>query len=231
MGYVIHTVIHFLFGASLFYIVLNKDFVSKMKRIFAFSVGGFAAIAPDITKFFGDLYGHSLWAVPVFGILIAMIARLYFKKVTLWILWLACSISVLSHIFIDFIGNGVAFLFPFSQAEFDFYIITDNHFVFFLLPISMIVALIYKRDKIVILSSLLIIVIFFGILSYSKIQLEQELKKRYQADSIILLLTYPGFDDQWEFQVRTDKSWITGVAPRSIFSADIQVEQERNVED
>lgn len=52
LGYIIHTILHFSVGACLSNILINKDYDSIKKRFLILAIGGFAAISPDITKFF-----------------------------------------------------------------------------------------------------------------------------------------------------------------------------------
>lgn len=222
MGYIIHEILHFSVGACITYVLLNKYGNSRTKIIWLLLIGGIAAITPDITKFFGDLYGHSLFLVLILGLIIMLITRKLFLEISVVKLWLVLSISVLSHIFIDFIGNGVALFYPLITKEYDFYIIRDDLFLF-ILSIAIIFAIFYRKGKLMILSSLLIVALYIGALTYSKIQLQQTLESGYK-DDITLLMVYPRGDYRWGFMIRTNKHSIIGSSP--IFGTGIQIERE-----
>lgn len=223
MGYIIHEILHFSVGACITYVLLNIYGNSRTKIIWLLLIGGIAGITSDITKFFGNLYGHSLFLVLILGLVIMLITRKLFLEISVVKLWLVLSISVLSHIFIDFIGNGVALFYPLITKEYDFYIIRDDLFLF-ILSIAILIAIFYRKGKLVILSSLLIVALYIGALTYSKIQLQQTLKSEYKEDDITLLMVYPRGDYRWEFMIRTNKHSIIGSTP--ILRTGIQIERE-----
>ncbi len=231
MGYLIHTILHFLVGVSISYILFNKNFLPKKKRSIMFLFGGVSAVSPDITKFFGDLFGHSIFSVPLFGLLFTIVFRIFIKDFSFAKTWVIFSITVLiGHIFIDYIGNGVAFLFPFVRSEFDFHIIAIVDFIIIVtLLISVIIGFFNKKGKAIILIGTIIICLYFGFLSISKVQLEHTLKSKYDANKIEFLLTYPSFSKfgAWNFQVRTNEVWINGYS--SIYKPEIHIDSEREV--
>lgn len=229
LGHIIHGILHFSVGACVTYVLLNKYSNSMAKVTLVLLIGGIAGITPDVTKFFGDLYGHSLFLVLILGLVIMLITRKLFLEISVVKLWLVLSFSVLSHIFIDFIGNGVALFYPFITKEYDFHIIQDGLFLY-ILSIATIIAIFYRKGgKLVILSSLLIVALYLGALTYSKIQLQQTLYSEYKEDDITLLLVYPSRDFRWEFIIRTNKHSITGSSP--ILGTDIQIERENEWND
>ncbi|SDQ80956.1 metal-dependent hydrolase [Virgibacillus salinus] len=231
MGYLIHTILHFLVGVSISYILFNKDFLSKKKRSIVFLFGGLSAVSPDVTKFFGEFFGHSIFSVPLFGLLFTIVFRIFIKDFSFAKTWIVFSITVLiGHIFIDYIGNGVAFLFPFAKREFDFHIIASVDFIIIItLLISVVIGFFNKKGKAIILIGTIIICLCFGFLSISKVQLEHTLKSKYDANKIELLLTYPSFRKigTWNFQVRTNEMWVNGYS--SIYKPEIHIEREREV--
>ncbi|WP_202081290.1 metal-dependent hydrolase [Caldalkalibacillus salinus] len=231
MEYLIHTILHFLVGVSMSYILFNKDVLSKKKRSIMFLFGGAAAVSPDITKFFGDLFGHAIFSVPLFGLLFTVAFRIFIKDFSFVKTFITFSITVLmGHIFIDYIGNGVAFLFPFVKREFDFHIIASVDFVMIItLLISVIIGLFHHKGRVMILTGSILICLYLGLLSTSKVQLEHTLKNKYGAEEVQLLLTYPSHSQwgRWNFQVRTDEVWVNGYSP--IHKTDINFESEREV--
>ena len=228
MGFIIHGILHLSIAACITYIFLNKHHHSMTKRTLVLIIGGFAGIAPDITKFFGDLYGHSLFLVPILGLIIMLIIRKLFIEISVVKLWITLSFSALSHIFIDYIGNGVALFYPFLTKEYDFHIIEDDIFLY-ILSITAIIAVIYRKGKLVVLSSLLVVAIYLGVLTYSKIQLQQTIKSEYKEHDITLLLVYPRWDYGWEFMIRTNDHSIIGSAP--IFGKEIKIERQSEYND
>jgi hypothetical protein len=231
LGYIIHEIIHFLIGSGLAYLICSKETTSKLNRGLVMFFGGAAASSPDITKFFGDLLGHSIWFGLLFGLVFAFIFRFFIKEISFKKSWFTFSLCViLGHIFIDYLGNGVALFYPFIEEDFDFSIIkrVDNLILYTLL-LTVITGFFFRKGKIIILSGLLIVSLYFGILSFSKIQLQQALKDKYKDEHITLLLIYPRLDNQWEFQVRTKKVSVIGYSPT--FNTKINIERERKITD
>lgn len=229
MGYILHEIIHFSLGACLAYFIIKTDYTLRKKRLIIYTIGGFAGISPDIPKYFGDVLAHSLFVVPLIGMLIAIIGKYLLKELSFKKMWLTASISVLSHIFIDYIGDGVAIFYPFIKEETDFSIINSvDYFVMCPLLFALIAALFFRRGRLIITVSLSLVMLYLFFLSFSKIQFEHALKNKYQAQTIRLLITYPTPSDfQWGFQVRTDKIWVTGHTP--IFKIKINEDMVRNV--
>ena len=229
MGYIIHSILHFSVAACITYVFLIKHYHSMTKRTLVLCIGGIAGIIPDITKFFGDLYGHSLFLVLILGLVIMLITRKLFLEISIVKLWLVLSFSVLSHIFIDFIGNGVALFYPFITKEYDFNIIHDDLLLYILL-IATIITIFYRKGKLVILSSLLIVALYLGALTVSKLQLEQALNQQYKDYGINLLLTFRSSShSEWNFMVRTNNVWVSGYSP--ILNQEIHIESEREVDE
>ncbi|MBO8157207.1 MAG: metal-dependent hydrolase [Bacillaceae bacterium] len=229
MGYISGGIFHFLVGASLAYVMFNKD-PSIRKRIFILCLGGMAGISPDITKLFGDILGHSIFFAPVFGLLFAFVLRTFLKEDFLFLkAWLVFSLTVLfGHIMIDYIGNGVALFYPFIKGEYSFSIMMSySYFVMVTLFIGILAGIFYRRGRLFILASIILISLYFGGLSVSKMILEETLKKQYQSDNINLIITFPNGYSEWKFMVRTDKVWVSGHSP--ILSSEIYIDEEKKV--
>lgn len=232
MGYIIHETLHFFVGASLAYVMCNKDFESTGKRALILCFGGIAAISPDITKIFGDILGHSVLLVPVYGLLFTISFRVFVKDLHFLKAWFIFSLTVLiGHIFIDYVGNGVSFLLPLTQEEFSFSVIRRNdEFVLYTLLVAVLIGLFYRKGKLVFLTGIIIVSLYLGGLSVSKIQLEQALNKQYQSDNVNLLITFPSNSYlEWKFMVRTDKVWVNGYS--HILNSEIYIEDERKVDE
>ncbi|RSL28926.1 metal-dependent hydrolase [Salibacterium salarium] len=229
MDYIIHTLLHFLVGASISYLIINKEDRTKSKRFFIMIFGGAVAVSPDVTKFFGDLWWHSIWFVLVSGLLFAIVFRWFTKNIVLQKLWFTFSLTVLvGHILIDYLGNGVAFLYPFVKEEFEFHIVYGmDVLIIFVLLLALSIGVFYSKGKRFVIMGVLIVTLYLMGLGFSKIQLEQALENQYQRESIDLLLTYPESLSQWSFQVRTDEVWYSGYSP--VLNQEIFIETKRKV--
>lgn len=231
MGYLIHEVFHFLVGGSLVYILSIKHGETIGRRALILFFGGISAISPDVTKFFGDLLGHSIWLVPVFGLLFSIGFQFFQKDISFFKSWGVFSLSVLvGHIFIDYIGNGVAFLYPVTTKEYSFSIITrTDEFVLYTLLVVVLIGLLYRKGKMIILTGIIIISLYLGGLTVSKFQLEQALREQFGEEGINLLETFRSHDFfEWNFMVRSDKVWVRGYS--TFLGQEIHIESEREVD-
>ncbi|HEX7065412.1 MAG TPA: metal-dependent hydrolase [Bacillales bacterium] len=220
---ILAALMHVLAGANISYLICSVKRKFK-KRILLLCMGGLAGISPDITKYFGDLFGHSVWAVPIFGLLIALIAKLFIKDTSLKKLWLAFSLSVLfGHIFIDLISNGIALFYPWLRGEIGFHIIGKlDVIIFFIMMVTITIVIVsYSKGKVSAIIGMLLIATYIGVLTYSKIQLYQTLIDQYEKDKIKIIATYPSKVFMWDFQVETSRYFIRGNAP--IFSDSIDI--------
>lgn len=226
-GHIIHVFLHFVVGASLAYLFCGKAAASKVNRKVLFVFGGAAAISPDISKLYGDLLGHSIWLVPVIGLFFAACYYAFQRKITFKKAWLILSICVFSHLFIDFIGNGVAPFYPFIKTESDFFIVNRNDAVLLItLTTALIIGAFTRRRRRIFLSGLILVALYLGGLSFSKLQLQHALEKKYRNENIYVMLTFPREGFKWSFMVRTDETSVDGYSP--IAGLDIHIEQEMN---
>ncbi|KAB8138083.1 hypothetical protein F9U64_06455 [Gracilibacillus oryzae] len=88
MGHLLPTLLHFLMGVCICFLLFNQEIRSKKKRFIIFLFGGTCAIAPDIPKYFGDFFGHSILAVPLFGLLFSAVFYIFIKEFSLLKTWL-----------------------------------------------------------------------------------------------------------------------------------------------
>jgi hypothetical protein len=58
--------------------------------------------------------------------------------------------------------------------------------------------------------------------------LEYTLKKEFKDEDIVLLITYPDDDFNWEFQVRTERLIVTGESP--INKTNIKIETRTEID-
>lgn len=228
MGYIAHSIFHFSVGACIVYLLVNKDSQKKKNDIILLIIGGIAGVVPDITKVFGDLYGHSVLAIPIFGLILTLIFSKWISYISLKSLWLILSIAVGSHILFDFLGNGVALLLPFTNKEYSFYIINDE-LPIFVLTIGILVGILVKNMRIILIGASVLFLLYIGSLTVSKLQLELALKKEYETESIQLLLTYPRYDYRWEFMVHTNERTILGSS--SFYQSKLIIEREKEIRD
>ena len=229
LGYIIHEIFHFLIGATVIYLFINENDETIDKRALIMVFGGIAAISPDMTKFFGDILGHSIWFAPVFGLLLSIIFQFFYREIPFLKSWGIFSLSVLiGHIFVDYIGNGVALFYPILKKEYSLNLIvsTDN-FILYLLLILLLICLFYKKGKTILLAGILMIALYLGGLTASKYYLEKTLKQQYE--NIDLLLTFRNHNFlEWNFIVRTNEVWVNGVS--SILNQDVHLRSERKVD-
>ncbi|MYL34287.1 hypothetical protein GLW05_11830 [Pontibacillus yanchengensis] len=232
MGDLVHVLLHFLVGASISYLLFNKDFVSISKRLTVYLFGGIVAVSPDIPKFFGYLFGHSIFYVLLMGLCFTPVFRIVNKDFSFWKTWIIFSITVLiGHIYIDYIGNGIALLFPIVKKDFNFHIIPSlDLMIITTLFTTLIIGLFHNKSKGIILLGALIISLYFCLLTASKIQLEHTLREKFNNYEIELLLTYPNSNDfgEWSFQVRTNEFWVRGSS--SIYKSGIRIKSERDAD-
>ncbi|MCP3027109.1 metal-dependent hydrolase [Halobacillus sp. A5] len=231
LGDGIHGMLHFLIGAAVVSLLLYGKCGSRRELVIVFLFGGIAGVFPDVTKLFGDLYGHSLMSAPLMGLSVALGFRILMRKVPFLQAWGAFAAAVIiGHIFIDLIGNGVAPFYPFEKSEYDFHIISRLDVVMLLTLLATAVVFFITCRRAIVLSGVMIICIYLGILSVSKVQLEQLLHTEYSENDIELLITYPrsGAWGGWDFQLRTDETWINGHSP--VLGRDVHIESERDVE-
>ena len=67
MSIILHMGVHLITGAAILLLTLDKWLSSLKTYIIAGMLGALISITPDITKFFGDVYLHSLITVPFVG--------------------------------------------------------------------------------------------------------------------------------------------------------------------
>lgn len=227
MDYIIHGILHFIAGSScMAFLIINKYLDSKSKRQDLLIAGGVAGILPDVTKLFGDIFVHSLFIAPIIALLMVFLVNKLFKDLSLPHLWFGLTLSVCSHIFIDYIGNGVAPFFPFIEREFEFHIIQVVDVTMIILLCFILLTSYYlPKAKWLLVSIPILLVTYLGILSVSKLQLEYSLKKQYKEENVVSLLTYPSDKEfHWDYMIRTEKSFITGHSP--IIGGEIVIEEK-----
>jgi hypothetical protein len=231
MGYVIHSLLHFLIGASVTYLLFNNDTFPKKKRFVILMFGGIASIAPDITKFFGDLFGHSVFALPILGGVIARVFYFFIKEFSFIKSWVIFTATILlGHTFIDFVGNGIALFYPIMEKEFGFHIVRSiDFFIVITLLCTIIMGIVFKKTKTIFKAGIVIFALYLSILTISKIQFEQQLHNQYAKDKIELLLVYPSYSEWgwWQFRLRTENVWINGKS--SVLNTEVHIESERDV--
>ncbi|WP_426454410.1 metal-dependent hydrolase [Paenibacillus sp. S-38] len=210
----LHAFLHWIAGAALVYWMCSRPHASLTDRFKLVVLGGIAGLSPDGTKFFGDILGHSVLAVPVFGLLPALVCSAFIQGASFKKSWLVFSLGVSSHLFIDWIGNGAALLYPIIEQEYEFSLVDGSGeiIVLVLLLIALIPAVLRPSSRRLLPAGILAAALYLGFLSYSKIQLEHALFRQYQREEMNLLLTYPN-NRQWEFMVRTKDASITGHSP------------------
>src|SRR5712692_6399929 len=111
------TVSHGIAGA-----VLARTLTGRPGARPALLFGLVAAMFPDI---------DFLFAMPVFALGLALVAKLVFRHARVTTLWLFCAIGIVSHILFDWITSfGIMFFIPLTRARYalDWVFILDPFF-------------------------------------------------------------------------------------------------------
>ncbi|ACJ32537.1 metal-dependent hydrolase [Anoxybacillus flavithermus] len=225
---VLATLPHILVGSiiAIFTLVKDNDFFKKKLFILLFS--SLVVISPDILKIMGILSSHSLWLVPILGLIFSFIYVQLNNDNKLSKVWLVFSLIILfGHLLLDFIDNGVELFYPFIKDDFDYTLINKIDLLFIVILITSFTLLFfYKKKTIIVITSLSIIGLYLGALIFSKMHLEYTLKKEFKDQDIVLLITYPDHHFNWEFQVRTKRSIVTGKSPMNKTNIKIETRTE-----
>ncbi|ENH95851.1 transmembrane protein [Gracilibacillus halophilus YIM-C55.5] len=109
------------------------------------------------------------------------------NNIFVWMKFLV--IILVGHILIDFLGNGVRlvrFFYPFMKEAFLFHIINKFNVLFILfLLVSLFITLFNSKKRRWGSIFLLIIFIYFGALTASKLQLEYSLQEKYNNEILL----------------------------------------------
>lgn len=203
--------LHALLGGYIFYLLM-KRYVEKVKSSITFLLGAVLGIFPDVLKFFGDLTAHSIPISFLYSlILAAILIRVYpFKFLKTWI-----SITltiIISHIVIDYLGNGVALMYPLVKTEYSFHIIEHDYYIVLFLLVGLLFNIIFKKSKKIIPIFLISLFLLFFFIGISKLKLDYTLNNQFKSEAPYLIISYPSklrmFE--WDFHVRTENCFYTG---------------------
>ncbi|WP_042161281.1 metal-dependent hydrolase [Paenibacillus gorillae] len=224
MELIIHTLIHAAAGASIAYLIGKPD--NFKLRILLLTFGAIAGLSPDFTKYFGDIFFHSVLLAPIAGLLFSFVFTKVQHSISFMLGWIVFTLSVGTHLLIDYIGNGVALFYPLAQYEYEFSVIDrDDLLVLIPLAAAVSISLFFRKGRGVVMACVIITCLYLASLTIFKIELEQALERRYHADHVTLLLTYPDpLKREWKFMLRTDKAAVFGRS--SIMGTNIRVEDE-----
>jgi len=124
----------------------------------AFWLGMIAAVLPDLDfLFFSDRltylrdhrgWTHSFLVLPFLALLVALVARTFFRRSTLWILWLFAGVAIASHILTDWITSfGTMFFTPLSRRRYslDWVFILDP--IFTAIGLATLAAAVFSRPR------------------------------------------------------------------------------------
>ncbi|GAB6087127.1 metal-dependent hydrolase [Alkaliphilus crotonatoxidans] len=176
--------------------------------------GAFAAITPDITKYFGDLLGHSLLIAPIIVLPIAYLSNLLLKEFRFRILWLSYLLSVVfGHILLDFLHNGVALIYPITQSELSYHIInTFELWILMPLMFSVLSILLFKKPYKIVASLIAVLVLFLGVKSFYRAGLINQLNTLYADDKPREIILQVSKSLRWPYMIRSNYFFIDGVA-------------------
>jgi hypothetical protein len=222
----LHSLIHLAAGASTAYVLSRKVPASILKRCWLLLIGALAGLFPDFTKFFGDIFFHSVFLMPVAGLICAFVYRIFRKDISFKQQWLIFSICVCTHLFIDYIGNGVAFLYPIIEHEYELSIVQrDDVIILCPLMLALIIGIWFRNGKRMVWAGVIISVLYIGALAGFKMKLENALEQRYKMEHVQSLTTYPNeFRREWRFMLTTDQTAVFGRS--NLLATDIQIDEQ-----
>jgi inner membrane protein len=147
------TITHSLAGA-----VLGRDASDRTTAVSAMIVGAIGAFVPDLDfllirtriDYLKDhrSWTHSFLVLPFLALAIALLVKIFARRVPLARLWLFAAIGILSHIVFDWITSfGTMFFTPVSRVRYalDWVFILDP--IFTLISLATLVLAIIMRDR------------------------------------------------------------------------------------
>jgi len=147
------TLTHSLAGA-----MLGRDASDRATARTAMIVGAIGAFVPDLDfllirtriDYLRDhrSWTHSFFVLPFLALAIALLSKLFARRVSLSLLWLFAAIGILSHILFDWITSfGTMFFTPVSRTRYalDWVFILDP--IFSLICLATLVMVILMRDR------------------------------------------------------------------------------------
>lgn len=211
MSIFLHMGVHLITGAAILLLLLNKRLSTFKHYIMAGTLGAFISITPDITKFFGDIYLHSLITVPFVGAAFAWVIQktLHVRWMTAWVS--AIAALFIGHLMIDFLGNGVNLLYPFVHEEQNFSILNEMNelIISILFGIAVVSIVIWKKKPPAATIAVMLVILFVTALSISNGTINAILHKRYAAEHPEYITVYPAnVPFHWNYYVRIDNLTI-----------------------
>ncbi|WP_127533728.1 metal-dependent hydrolase [Paenibacillus kobensis] len=215
---------HIFTGAACGSLILNRRYDSKKFRTMPLLCGALAGISPDLTKQFGDLFGHSIFfssivAIPatVMGIIILKETKAFFR------LWVGLTlIVIIAHLLLDYLQNGVALLYPFITDEYSFPIVLANDYYIIGMSLLAISVRLFSGKSTLFAKTvpgiMSLAAIYLISLSVFRIQLIDNINEKFAAyEPYTLVEAYPdGLNrlrmPQWGYMIRNERFFIKGQA-------------------
>lgn len=205
---IIHTFMHILIGAYLYTIFFRPT--NNREKIMIILSGGLIGIFPDVTKFFGDLWLHSIITIPIIGLLFALLLYSLLRINLLKGLWISMVTVFLSHHLIDYLGNGINLLYPITGDEVELDVIPKSMevIIIFVLLLGFILYLSKLSFKYYIMP-LIVIILLLLVQVTSSLTIQHKLDTRLHPATITM--TPENQLLHWEFDVRlADTTIIKG---------------------
>lgn len=207
---------HLTAGSCITYLVAGherKDLSMKETSILIAS-GAVVAITPDITKYFGDLWGHSLLVAPFIVLPITYFSHLLLKQFRFRTLWLSYFLSVVfGHIFMDFLENDVAPIYPMIKSEVTYGIIYSNEiWIIGPLMLALLGMLFFNRPYKVVASLMAVLVCFLGAKTFYRETLTYRIDAFYADENPKEIILMVGDLSGWPYMIRSHSFFIDGVA-------------------
>lgn len=170
-------------------------------------LGLLIGITPDVTKFFGDIFFHSIFAIPIIGFIYTVLTRMILKTSFLKSFLKISLVVFLSHHMIDLLGNGISLFFPIHTVEQELDVIPQSLeiLIIILFVIGLILYYLKMSFRISVLPLLAVsIILFIQIVSSSVIQ--TKLKSEYDPETITM--TPHNTILNWSIDVRLEDGTI-----------------------
>lgn len=205
---IIHTFMHIIIGAYLYTLFFTPT--NNRDKIIIILSGGIIGIIPDVTKFFGDLWLHSIITLPLIGLIFALLLYSLLRINLIKGLWISMLTAFMSHHLIDYLGNGVNLLYPITSAEIELDVIPESMeaIIIFVLLLGFILYL-SKLSFTYYIMPLIVIIMLLTIQITSSLTIQHKLDTKLHPATITM--TPENQLLHWQFDVRlADTTIIKG---------------------
>jgi inner membrane protein len=186
--------------------VLARTLARRPGARAALLIGLVAAMLPDLDILFlhSQLdylrfhrgWTHSFLVLPLFALVVALPARLAFRKASLWTLWLFAAIGITSHILFDWITSfGTMFFFPLSHTRYslDWVFILDPVFTAIVATTLLATALLRVQGRRIAAAGAVILLAYIGLCGAMHARALAEWRRRDRPPEGVRVAVLPQF--------------------------------------